>query len=268
MERLPISVYIVAQDEEDRIHHTIASVREWVCEVIVIDSGSRDGTVALSESMGARVVERDWPGYGPQKVYGESICACDWAMPLDADEEVSPALREKILAAFHGGDPSEAAFELPLVLQLPYATRLPPAAKKFWRIKLYDRRRAQMNPDTTPDDPLDDTVKVREGRVGRLDGPLVHRCFKSISHHIAKNNQYTTDQAEDLFRKRRRPGAIKIVTASSLAFFKAYILRRECLRGMDGFVVSQIYAFQRFSRLAKAREAFQRELARKERASR
>ena len=268
MTRLPISVYIVAQDEEDRIHHTIASVRDWVEEVIVIDSGSADGTVALSESMGARVLERDWPGYGPQKVYGESLCAQPWAMPLDADEEVSPRLRELIFAAFRDGEPEEAAFELPLVLQLPFAKKLPPAAKKFWRIKLYDRRRAKMNPESTPDDPLDDTVKVSDGRVGRLDGPLVHRCFKSISHHIAKNNQYTTDQAEDLFRKRRKPNAIKLVLEPVLAFLKAYVMRREFLRGLDGVVVSQIYAFQRFSRLAKLREMYQRERARGERTSR
>ena len=70
---------------------------------------------------------------------------------------VTPLLRELILAAFAGGEPAEAAFELPLVLQLPFARRLPPAPKKFWRIKLYDRRRARMNPESTPDDPLDDT---------------------------------------------------------------------------------------------------------------
>jgi len=262
MTPLPISVFIVAQDEEDRIHHTILSVRDWVTEVIVVDSGSSDGTVALAESLGARVEHRDWDGYGPQKRYAESLCSCDWRMPLDADEAVSAKLAGLIREAFAHGDPAPPAYELPLVLQLPFARRLPPAPKKYWRIKLYDHRRAQMNPDATPDDPLDDTVKVREGATARLDGPLVHRSFRSIEHHIAKNNVYTTAQAADLYRRGRRPGTAELVCIPMLAFLKAYLLRRECLRGMDGFVVSQLYAVQRFTRLAKLREAYARERSR------
>jgi len=73
-DRLPISVFIIAKDEADRIPYAIKSVRDWVSEVIVIDSGSEDETVAVSEALGARVLFHSWEGYGPQKVYGETLC--------------------------------------------------------------------------------------------------------------------------------------------------------------------------------------------------
>ncbi|MEP2437055.1 MAG: glycosyltransferase, partial [Roseibium sp.] len=79
---LPISVFIIAKDEADRIGRTITSVRDWVDEVIVIDSGSSDGTVAVAEQLGARVLENAWPGYGPQKRFGEDQCRNDWLLNL------------------------------------------------------------------------------------------------------------------------------------------------------------------------------------------
>ena len=73
MEKLPVSVFIIARNEADRIPLTIHSVRDWVDEVIVIDSGSEDDTVQVAESLGAQVVFNEWRGYGPQKVFGESL---------------------------------------------------------------------------------------------------------------------------------------------------------------------------------------------------
>ena len=73
MPALPISVFIIARNEADRIALTIDSVKDWVDEVIVVDSGSDDDTVALSESLGARTVFNEWRGYGPQKVFAEEI---------------------------------------------------------------------------------------------------------------------------------------------------------------------------------------------------
>ena len=88
-DKLPLSVFIIAVNEADRIALTINSVRDWADEVIVIDSGSTDDTVAVAESHGARVVFNEWNGYGPQKVFGETLCRNDWLLNLDADEEVT-----------------------------------------------------------------------------------------------------------------------------------------------------------------------------------
>ena len=87
---LPISVTIIAQDEADRIGMAIASVRDWVDEVVVVDSGSTDGTPEIAQSLGARVIHHDWPGYGQQKRFAEDQAQNDWILNIDADERILP----------------------------------------------------------------------------------------------------------------------------------------------------------------------------------
>jgi glycosyltransferase involved in cell wall biosynthesis len=99
-QRLPLSAFIIAKNEADRIPAAIKSVVGWVDEVIVIDSGSEDETVAVAESLGARVVFNEWPGYGLQKRFGEDQCRNDWLLNLDADEEITSALAAEIKAKF------------------------------------------------------------------------------------------------------------------------------------------------------------------------
>ncbi len=103
MKRIPLSVFIIAQDEEERIAKTILSVRDWVDEVIVVDSGSSDNTVSLSESLGAKTCFHKWQGYGIQKRYGESLCKNKWILNLDADEEVLDELKDDIIKRFDSG---------------------------------------------------------------------------------------------------------------------------------------------------------------------
>src|SRR5438132_13638376 len=100
MQRLPISAFIIAKNEADRIARAILSVRDWVDEVIVIDSGSTDNTVALSESLGARCMFNAWSGFGPQKVFGETQCRNKWLLNLDADAELTPACAAELKALF------------------------------------------------------------------------------------------------------------------------------------------------------------------------
>jgi len=249
MSPLPISVFIIAKDEADRIGRTLNSVKDWADEVIVIDSGSSDDTVAVSESWGARVVFNAWRGYGPQKVFGESLCRNDWLLNLDADEEISPELAAEIRERFEKGPPSEAAFTLPILPLYPFQDAGHRWTAFHHPVRLYRKGLAGFK-----DSPVHDSVVVREGRVGHLKGMVVHRSFRSLTHHVEKANEVSSLRAQDLFRKNRNPSALSLLTIPLLAFFKSYFLRREFVNGVDGIVVSHMYAFQRFIRLAKTRE--------------
>src|SRR5256885_10385490 len=110
--RLPISAFIIAKNEADRIGRAILSVRDWVDEVIVIDSGSADDTVKVAESLGARTTFNAWRGFGPQKVFGESLCRNRWLLNLDADEELTQAGAEEIRALFARGEPDDKVFAI------------------------------------------------------------------------------------------------------------------------------------------------------------
>ena len=247
--RLPLSVFIIAQDEADRIGLTINSVKNWVDEIIVIDSGSRDDTVAVSESLGARVVFNAWRGYGPQKVFGEGLCRNDWLLNLDADEEVSPELGAEIRALFQRGQPSDVAYTLPILPLYPFQESGHRWTAFHHPVRLYRKQLAGFK-----DSPVHDSVVVHEGGVGKLKGMVIHRSFRSLTHHVEKANDVSSLRAQDLFRKNRDPSAFSLLAIPFFAFLKSYFLRREFVNGIDGIVVSHMYAFQRFIRLAKARE--------------
>jgi len=249
MQKLSISVFIIAKNEADRIPTVIQAVRDWVDEVIVVDSGSVDDTVKVSESIGARVVFNAWRGYGPQKVFAEGLCRNNWVLNLDADEEISPKLAAEIGELFSAGAPRCAAYTIPILPLYPFQETGHPWTAFHHPVRLYRKDKAGFK-----DELVHDSVVVHEGKVGHLKGMVLHRSFRSLAHHVDKVNSYSTAQAEVLASRGRDPGLLALLFTPVLAFFKQFILRREFVNGVDGIVVSYMYAFQRFIRLAKTRE--------------
>lgn len=250
--RLPVSVFIIAKDEADRIPAPIRSVRDWADEVIVIDSGSSDDTVQVAEALGARVVFNPWTGYGPQKVFGESLCRNEWLLNIDADEEITPGLRDEIARELTADCPY-AAFRLPILPLYPFQRSGHPWTAFHKPVRLYRRTQAGFKADL-----VHDSVVVREGRVHILKGMVNHRSFRSLAHHLDKVNFYSGLQAEDRAAKGKDPSGMALLLTPIFAFFKSYVLRREFVNGVDGIVISYMYAFQRFIRLAKTRERLRR----------
>ncbi|MDN3718133.1 glycosyltransferase family 2 protein [Roseibium salinum] len=162
-DRLPLSAFIIARNEADRIARPIESVRGWVDEVVVIDSGSTDGTIAVAERLGAKVVHNEWAGYGPQKRFGEDQCRNDWLLNLDADEEVTPELAAEIRAKFADGSYREADGWRIMIRDM-YAHENAPApwAYGYHQIRLYDRRQGRFS-----DSIVHDTVRPEEGAKNR-----------------------------------------------------------------------------------------------------
>lgn len=249
--KTPLSVFIITKNEADRLPDAIGSVQGLADQLLVIDSGSTDDTCAIAARLGVEVHHRDWTGYGEQKVFGESLCEHDWILNIDADESLDGELRQHIRALLESGDiERHAAYRIPVI---PVYNERSHRLTCYQRpVRLYHRRRAGFS-----DSPVHDSVLVREGSVAKLRGQLLHRTFRSIAHHLEKLNQYSSDQALDRFGKGRCPSGAMILLALPANFLKYYILRRNFLLGVDGFIVSCINAFWRFTRLAKTRELCQ-----------
>lgn len=246
MNKSPISCYIIAQNEGDRIDLTINSVKNWVDEVIVVDSGSTDNTVEVCESLGATVIHNPWPGYGFQKRFAEDQCKHPWVLNLDADEELTPALQKEIELLFADGEPSASAYMLKIRDLLPGETTLAPLAHTDERIRLYDLRKARVEAIA-----IYDPVIVEQGETKTLQAPVLHRSFRSLSHMISKINSYSDIQAQKLLEKGSKRGFIGLIFEIPAAFIKSYLLRAYILRGKRGFIYSMVYAYGRFIRLAK-----------------
>lgn len=257
MQRLPISVFIIAKDEADRIPATIESVRDWVDEVIVVDSGSEDDTVAIAKGLGARVEFREWTGYGPQKVFGESLCRNDWLLNLDADEVVSPALRDEIAALFSGGAPPVPLYRMKVTTVYPHHRRPRFLAEYKNIVRFYDRRVAGF-----PDHPTWDAITPPPGvRVGQLRAPCLHYTWRSVGHYMEKINAYSTMQAEHQPLKPYWFLVLQLVVGVPLDFIKAYVLRRHITGGSFGVIVSGMFVISRFLKAAKMIERHLRDRA-------
>jgi glycosyltransferase involved in cell wall biosynthesis len=244
--KLPISVFIITHNEADRIGVTLKSVCDWVDELVVIDSGSSDNTVEIAESFGAQTFFNAWNGYGLQKRFGEDKCRNRWLLNLDADEEITPELADEIQQIFAAGKPAFAAYRIPVRDLLPGETELARGAHTNNCIRLYNREHARFS-----DSPVHDSVIVQRGKVGALMRPALHRSFRSLAHAIDKMNAYSTAQAKHLYKRGMLLPRFRLVIEFPVSFFKAYILRLYCLRGMRGLTYAFVYAFGRMTRIAK-----------------
>ncbi|HIO01857.1 MAG TPA: glycosyltransferase family 2 protein [Alphaproteobacteria bacterium] len=249
--KVPVSVFIIAMNEADRIGRTLESVIDWADDIVVVDSGSRDDTVAISQSHGAKTFFNAWQGYGQQKRFAESVCKNNWVLNIDADEQVSADLRNEIVQMFAIGEPPFAAYTVQRVEILKFQRKPRPWSHVTNWVRLYRRDHAGFRNHA-----VHDTVEVRMGKLGDLNGRLYHNSFRSYSHQLDKINAYTSLQARDLFNAGRKPSWLKLMITPPLAFLKALLIRRMILFGIDGIVESYFYSFSRLVRLAKTRELY------------
>lgn len=243
----PLSIFIIAKNEVDRLGPTLESVRGLSDDIVVIDSGSTDGTQDLAERLGARVILNPWPGYGLQKQFGEDQCRHDWMLNIDADEVVTLELAAAIRAVLSQTDPEPCGYETDIVEMFPGEPRPHPWAFRLSPVRFYHKKVGRYSAS-----PVHDRVDMVKGApIKRLAGVIEHRSIRSLGHELIKLNAYADMQADDLDRKGRKIGAVRLVAEFPLAFLKAYITRRHFVRGLYGFMTAMNYAFYRYLRLAK-----------------
>jgi glycosyltransferase involved in cell wall biosynthesis len=245
-----LSVVIIARNEAQNLPRCLASVRGWVAEIVVVLNGTTDDSRSVAERYGARVHEVEWCGYRDTKNLGLAKATQPWALALDADEEVSPALRDDIAAFFRRSDRDEFA-----------GARFP---RKVWFID-----RWITHGDWYPNLSLrllrlgharwggDEFVHERveaDGPVAMLTGDLLHHSFPTLSSHVAKINLFA-----DLFVKQQaaRGGRFSLARAifrPGWRFFRAYVLKLGLLDGYPGFYIAWATAFGAFVRYTRLYE--------------
>ena len=250
--RTALSVFIIAFNEAHRIGETIDAIKALADDIVVIDSGSTDGTPMVARKHGARVIQQDWYGYGHQKRYAESQCKHEWLFNLDADEVVTQELRSEISGMFDGSQPlPPGAWSVRICEVLPGESAPRPFAYAHRYIRLYHRSAGSYRPST-----VHDVVQVnRAFKVKRLKGKVHHHSAVTVSTQIAKFNNYTDALVEDMQRRHVVRPVWRLFVEFPVAFFKAYVMRRYFLRGIRGHTSAMSYAFFRYLRLAKHVEA-------------
>lgn len=240
----PISAVIIALNEAERIAACLESL-SFCQEIVVVDSGSGDGTQALCESMGARVVHQEWLGYGPQKQFAVEQASHDWVLCLDADERISPELRASIEQAMQAPDCS--AYESPRCNRFMGRWLRHGEGYPDMSLRLFDRRHARWSTDAVHE-------KVQtEQTVGVLSGDLLHESEETLEQYLGKQNRYTSLQAEALFERGKKPSSAKMLLSPLVRFIKFYLIRQGFRDGVPGLVHIAIGCFNSFMKYAKCK---------------
>lgn len=238
-----LSVTVITLNEAAHIDACLASAA-WADELLVIDSGSTDGTPDLARARGARVIVRDWPGYSAQKNTAAAEAAHDWILSLDADERVTPELGAEIRELL-ASEPTAAGYRMPRVTwHLGRWIRTTDWYPDL-QLRLYDRRRARWRARR-----VHESVET-DGPVGRLRHELQHYAYRDIAHHHMTMDRYTSLAAAEMHDAGRRAGVADLVLHPPVAFLRNYVLRRGFVDGVPGLIVSAMNAHYVFLKFAK-----------------
>lgn len=242
----PISAVLITLNEERRVAAALESVR-FCDEVLVIDAGSTDRTREIAAAAGARVEARAWEGFTAQRNHAVAAARHDWVLAVDADERVTPALREEIAGTRRAGF-AYAGYRIPRVAF--YLGRWIRGTDWYPdpQLRLFDRRRGRWVGGL-----VHESVSV-EGAVGRLRNELEHHTYEDIADHMATIDRYTTLWARQAYGEGQRAGPLDGCMASTWAFIRNYVVRRGFLLGEAGLTVSTFNAYYTYAKLAKLRE--------------
>lgn len=226
-----VAAIVITRNEAPVIGRCLESVR-WADEIILLDSGSTDRTVEIAQARGARVVATpDWPGPGPQRNRAIDQASADWILALDADEWVTPELRDEILAAVRApGD--RVGYRIPRLSSYCGRRMRHSGWWPDYVSRLFRRGRARFGGGIVHDH------LVPDGPLGKLGNPLLHEAITDLDDMLLKLNSYSTWGAQMLHERGRRAGLGTALGHGLWTFLKTYLLRAGFLDGREGFMLA------------------------------
>jgi len=247
MQSCPISCIMIAQDEAERIGPAIRSVAGWVDEVIVVDSGSTDGTVALARQLGARVVHQPWLGFGAQTRFAEELCRNDWVLKLDADEVVTAELQDEIKGMFRArGTPEKSGYFVNSLDIYPGRSKPRLWARDHHHIRFYNRRVMRFT-----NHHVHDSVAPGHHPTGELSSPIHHHSYSSLRELAAASVRRASYLAEHAAPKPMWQLYLRLLTEMPGAFSHFYFVRCHFTGGWTGLRVAAILAHYRWLRIVR-----------------
>lgn len=243
----PISGLVITYNEAGNVRACLESLQAVCAEVIVVDSGSTDDTVAIAQACGAKVYSQPFLGYGPQKNFGVSLCQYAWVLSLDADERLDADAIRALQALDLAHSPYEA-----------YEFRRKNLFHGRW-VKCTawypDHVRRLFNRTKVQFSDVQCHEKIDSRHNAQLDAHILHYSYRDYAHILHKLNQYSSQYADEAFTKgKARVNAWSPPLHGLFAFLKNYFLKRGFLCGFDGFTISVLNALGSYMKYAKLLE--------------
>jgi len=239
----PLSVAVITMNEEANLARCLQSVVGLAREIVVIDSGSTDATLEIARQYGARIEVRAWPGHVKQKNHALAQCHEPWVLSLDADEALSPELRQAIVDLFAQGEPAHAGY---LVNRRTFylGDWIWHAWYPEWRLRLVQRTQAQWI-GTDPHDLLSVA-----GTTARLRGDLLHYSYRDLEDHLLRTIKYAHIGATEILRKGGRFQGHKLLLSPWSRLLRSLVLKQAWRDGWRGWVIAFSSMLSSFAKYA------------------
>lgn len=245
MSKIPVSVAIVTKNEARNIKDALESVKDFD-DIVVVDAFSSDNTTEICREYTERVYKHEWQGYAGQKQIAIDYAKKDWVLILDADERVTPELRQEIMEKVK--ENSLSGFYIPrqnffLGKWIRHSGWWPDHT-----LRLFRKDVSRMEPRA-----VHEKVNVN-GTVGYIRAPFEHYTYRTISEYIGKMDNYASLSAEELDNKGFISSFISMLFSPGVVFLKMYLLRQGFRDGIHGLVLAVLYSFYTFLKYAKVLE--------------
>ncbi len=241
-----LSICVVTKNEEHNIEDCLQGVAEFADEIVIIDSHSTDNTVELCRKFTDKILVTEWKGCGPQKQQVVSMATCDWILMLDADERVTPRLANEIKRILKGSPYSG--------YNIPFKSHYCGKQIRFgdWfreqHLRLFRRDQGQVIPRL-----VHFGLKV-QGKIGKLEGHILHYSFPDIRSVINKMDRYSSDGAQHLYDKGKSTSILSAFGHGLFTFIRGYIFRLGFLDGRQGLMLALSNAEGSYYKYAKLLE--------------
>jgi glycosyltransferase involved in cell wall biosynthesis len=247
---LRISVPIVACNEAANLGRTLASVA-WADEIVLVDSGSTDETLAIAAEFKAKVFSEPWKGYGPQVNSAIDKCTGDWILALDADEAVTPELRTEIQALL-AGEPQFDAYWIPRLNLFLGRWMRHGGVYPDPKLRLFRRGTARLREDTEPH-----ATPKWDGPTGRLEAHMLHYAYPNLAVYLEHMDRYSTASVPLVLRRGKTSRGLPAFVVNTLlnpvaTFVYNYVLRLGFLDGREGILFHLYHAVYVSWKYAKA----------------
>ena len=248
---MEISAVIITFNEEKRLEPALKSLAGVASEIIVVDSFSSDGTVKLAKKYTKEVFQRKWTNFADQKNFSNNKASFPWILSLDADERLSPELREEILQ-IKDGEPDCSAFSMPR--QAFYLGKW--IRHSGWypdrKIRLFQKDKARWEGEYIHE------KLVVEGKVQKLRGKIHHFTYRNISDHLDRIDKFSELGAQKLYTQKKKCRFYHLAFLPVFRFAKSFFLKAGFLDGYAGFIISVLHGYAIFVRYAKLREIWKK----------
>ncbi|MEH1740142.1 glycosyltransferase family 2 protein [Fusobacterium varium] len=246
---MKLSAAIMTFNEERNLERTLKALADICDEIVIVDSGSTDKTKEIAEKYEARFIYQPWLGYGKQRNAAIDNCSGKWILAVDADEELSPELKQKITEIINGNE-DKKVYEINR-LSVCFGKKIKHGGwGTSYAVRLFLKTAGRFNDNTVHES------FVTQEKIFKIKENIYHHSYLTLEDYFSKFNRYTTEGALEYYKKGKKASIGQVVFNPMYKFIRMYIIRLGFLDGIEGFLLASTSSMYSMVKYFKLREIY------------